>query len=143
MKNKCYVQPFNPKSKTYWLVFFDFECSTHIPVIESLDDEEPTARFHSVNCVSAMIFCNECATQIDLSDLNANTTTSVDLDCLCRKNNVPERRMVTWINDVDGCTDALDSFITWLFNGIGGGLERRHTTYVMGHYCGRFLACLL
>ena len=131
------MQAIEPKYKPYWLVFFDFESCTYLPVIESLDDEEPAARFHAVNCVSAMLFCSECTNELDLSTIHANTTTNVNSNCLCRKSNCAERRMITWINDVDGCVDALDSFITWLFNGIGIGLERPHTTYVMGHYCGR------
>ena len=141
-KIKCFVQAIEPKYKPYWLVFFDFESCTYLPVIESLDDEEPAARFHAVNCVSAMIFCSECTNELDLSAIHANSTTNVNSNCLCRKSNCAERRMITWINDVDGCVDSLDSFITWLFNGIGIGLERPHTTYVIGHYCGRFFHSL-
>ena len=109
-------------------------------MLESLDDEEPKARFHSVNCVSAMLFCNECASDINLSDMHANITTDVNSNCVCRKNADPERRMVTWINGIDGCIDALESFITWLFTGIGIGLERSHTTYVMAHCCGQLIS---
>ena len=134
-RDRCYVQPIEPKDKKYYLVFFDFECTTHLPVLESLDDEEPTSRFHSVNCVSAMLFCSKCTKDVDLEDIHADL--SIDSNCLCRSKAMPERRMITWINGVDNCPDALDAFLTWLFTGIAGGTDRPHTTYVFGHYCGR------
>lgn len=131
------MQQLDPKTRPYHLVFIDFESTTHIKVLESLNDEEPTARFHSVNCVSAMLFCSQCTSEIDLSEINVNIKTNASFHCLCRKNDDPERRMQTWINGVNGCIDALESFITWLFTGIGNGLERSIPTFVIAHYAGR------
>ena len=149
-----------PRDEKYLLCFFDFESDTSLELTTSpknssltdhdsddrFDDDDdpsmPVVKLHRVNCVSAMLFCHECCRNaFDNSgkcQLTVESSTSECQNGLCRKIENGERRIKTWINGVDGCIDALNSFLIWLINGLPGGTDRPYGTYVIGHYCGRY-----
>lgn len=110
-------------------------------VFDDEDDENSDlkikGKLHQVNCVSTMIFCHDCCKNLDLNEINAESMTTNCNSGLCRSSVDGERRMRTFINGVNGCIDALQWFLIYLFNGIPGGNSRPYTTYVIGHYCGR------
>ena len=148
--NKCYVQAMLPKGKKYQLVFFDFESETRRIYDDHDDDDENSgnidegsainSKIHIVNTVCATYFCDECLCSVDIDYIQADFS---DKDCQrCCSSTNGERRMKTFITGVGGCEDALEWFVRWLFTGIPGGCNRPETTYVIGHYAGRFLFVL-
>ena len=111
--------------------------SSYTTYDEGENDMKIKGRLHQVNCVSTMIFCHECCKTMELNEINAESTTENCKTGLCRSSENGERRMCTFINGINGCADALQWFLVYLFNGIPGGNTRPYTTYVIGHYCGR------
>ena len=149
----CVVKKIVPRQKKYHLIFYDFESTTHTELVKckevgSDDDEireeimyndywgrKPTIKMHLVNCVSAMLFCNECAKNVSIDNVTAEQKTT---GCQhCRISSDGEQRMHTWINNVHHCEDALRWFIQWIFNGIPGGVNRKETSIVIAHFSGR------
>ena len=152
----CYVQRIRPKTPIYIFVVFDFECTTHTPVIDKyLDvDEQQRGYVHCVNCVSAMVYCSICLEEGQRNHeglldewIDTESTTGECQICSSKAPNekdilVDQRqtslRMKTWITNVNGCRDALKSFVDWIVNMMGTGRNRKEKTIAIGHYAGRY-----
>ena len=158
----CYVQRIRPKTLNYILVIFDFECTTHTPVIDKdLNvDEHQRGYVHCVNCVSAMVYCSTCLDEGQrnhegLLDKWIDTDSTTGECQICGgwsevqnlkapsedeqyNQRQPRRRMMTWITNVNGYRDALKAFVDWIINVLGNGRNRKEKTIAIGHYAGRY-----
>lgn len=141
-----------PKESEYFLVFYDFESSVYsnstaigsrVPVEINLDELSSEnistlnqKRLHTVNCVSAALYCNECVRTVNINEINAKMPLKHCKNC-CENDGTEELRMKTWISGTENCENALEAFMIWMLCGIPRGSRRSIPTYALAHYSGR------